>query len=367
MIATAAPPALVAPAPYEVSFGRIAGVAPAGARHVIVRVGGRVLAARVIRGRSFDFEISLPRGEHTITVSSGSLTFVAQHVVGLPAAARPHAAQATLDPALRSAIVPVARGFSGTSAVFVKDLVTGAGAAWNARARFPAASTLKPAIAVEVLRVLHGKPAPGSWLDAELRRMLVESSNDSANELEVWLAGSTPAGGARVNELLRLLGLVDTDMYGGYLRDTQARRPIPGRIERRPPFGRGKYTTALDLGRLLVDVHLASGGRGVLAVRCRGEFTPSDARYLLYLLSLVPDRGKLGRYLGARPVVLAHKAGWITSARHDAGLVYYPGGVFVAAVMTWSGGETDADVLAGRVAAAALARLSNQASTRRKK
>src|SRR5207249_2214049 len=80
---------------------------------------------------------------------------------------------------------------------------------------------------------------------------------------------------------------------------------------------------------------LASGGRGVLAVRCRGEFTPTDGRHLLYLLSLIPDRGKLGRYLGSRPVVLMHKAGWISSARHDAGLVYYPGGVFVAAVMTW--------------------------------
>ena len=57
----------------------------------------------------------------------------------MPAAARPHAVEGALDPVLQSAIVPVARGFSGTTAVFVKDLSTGAGAAWNARARFPAA------------------------------------------------------------------------------------------------------------------------------------------------------------------------------------------------------------------------------------
>ena len=33
-----------------------------------------------------------------------------------------------------------------------------------------------------------------------------------------------------------------------------------------------------------------------------------------------------------------HKAGWISYARHDAGLVYWPGGVFVAAVMTTGSG-----------------------------
>ena len=30
-----------------------------------------------------------------------------------------------------------------------------------------------------------------------------------------------------------------------------------------------------------------------------------------------------------------HKAGWLTGARHDNGIVAYDGGVFVASVMTW--------------------------------
>ena len=51
------------------------------------------------------------------------------------------------------------------------------------------------------------------------------------------------------------------------------------------------------------------------------------------------------------PYALMHKAGWISYARHDAGLVYWPGGVFVAAVMTYgSGVGVASDVLAGRVA-----------------
>ena len=56
-----------------------------------------------------------------------------------------------------------------------------------------------------------------------------------------------------------------------------------------------------------------------------------------------------------RSVVL-HKAGWISSARHDNGLVFWRGGVFVATVLTWRGGG--ADELAGRVARTAYDRFS---------
>jgi beta-lactamase class A len=276
------------------------------------------------------------------------------HVLGLPCAARPRWSAPFADAPLARSVTSLGRGFRGIAGIYVRSLSSGAGAAWNARARFPAASTLKVAIAVEVLRELGAKPAPGSPVDSLLRRMLIESDNDAANRLEVLLGGSTIGGGARVDELLRALGLADTEMYGGYLRSTQARRPaIPLRVEEQPSFGRGKYTTAFDLARLLADVHYASTGNGPLSSRVRG-FTPSDARYLLYLLAQVGDRGKLGRYLGGRGLLL-HKAGWISGARHDAGLVYTGSGVFVAAVMTF--GADDGDELAGRVARGALTLL----------
>ena len=183
--------------------------------------------------------------------------------------------------------------------------------------------------------------------------MLIGSDNDAANELETLFGG-----GSRVDELLEGIGLGDTWMGGGYLRGTPARLPIPLRVESQPTFGCCKYTTAFDLGRLLSYVHLAAGGRGPLARSYGRDFTPSDARHLLYLLAHVPDRGKLGRYLAGGPYALLHKAGWISTARHDAGLVYWPGGVFVAAVMTWGSGVGAAsDTLAGRVAIAVLERL----------
>jgi hypothetical protein len=361
VLAAAPPPVplvLVAPAEREVSFGRIAGRVPRGTWAIVVRAGGRSVAVRRVTGGSFDFSVSLPRRDATVEVtaySSKNRTEQAtvQHVFGLPRSAAPRAVRGALDRPLARTVRTLARSFPGTSGLYVEDLVRGRGAAWNARARFPAASTLKVAIAVEALRSHSGKPSPGSSLDSLLRRMLVDSDNDAANETE-----STFGGGSRVDELLDGLGIGDTWMGGGYLHGTPVLPPIPVRVESQPSFPCCKYTTAFDLARLFTYVHLAAGGRGPLIARYGSTFTPSDARYLLYLLVHVPDRGKLGRFLAGGPYALLHKAGWIVGARHDAGLVYWPGGVFVVAVMTYGRGVGSAsDVLAGRAARLALGRL----------
>jgi hypothetical protein len=362
-VISAAPPppvplALVAPAEREASFGRIAGRLARGRWAVVVRVGARTLAVRKVAGGSFDFWVSLPRRDQTLRVTAYSAqgrraSATVEHVYGLPRSASPRAVSGSRDGDLDRTVRPLARSFRGTSGLYVQDLVSGRGTAWNARARFPAASTLKVAIAVEALRTRAGKPEPGSYLDSLLRRMLIDSDNQAANDVEALFGG-----GRRVDELLRGVGLRDTWMGGGYLRETAGRAPIPARVESQPSFGCCKYTTARDIARLLADVHLAAGGRGPLIARYGRDFTASDARYLLYLLAHVRDRGKLGRFLAGGPYALLHKAGWISSARHDAGLVYWPGGVFVAAVMTWgSGMGVSSDVLAGRVAHATLRRL----------
>jgi hypothetical protein len=104
---------------------------------------------------------------------------------------------------------------------------------------------------------------------------------------------------------------------------------------------------------------LASGGKGRLRATHPG-ITPADARYLLWLTAHVRDQPKLDATVGReRGVEVLHKAGWISSARHDAGLVFWEGGVFVAGVMTWrsSGVSRSSDGLAGRIAAVALQRF----------
>jgi beta-lactamase class A len=279
-------------------------------------------------------------------------------VLGLPARAAPRLTPSVADAVLMRRVRTLVRAFPGIAGIYVADLVTGRGAAWNAKARFPAASTLKLAIAVEALRTLNGPPAPGSSVDALMRSMLVNSDNAAANQLEVFFGGSTSGGSARVNAMMRSLGLVDSEMYGGYELDTRTTaRAIPIRSESQPAIAHTKFTTAWDLGRLARFVHLAAGGRGPLIHRI-GGFSVAEARYLLYVLAHVGDRGKLARFLPSN-VVVAHKAGWIATARHDNGLVYWPRGGLVAAVLAWSpsGVGSAADILAGRVARAALDRF----------
>jgi beta-lactamase class A len=340
---------VVAPAPREVSWGLVAGSAPRGTQRVVVRVGGRVLADRPLRGTRISLRVELPARDATLRVTTvagaRSSSFVVPHVRGLPAAGAPRLSLPRRHPQLDRRVRSLARAFGGVSGVYVQDLASGYGAAWNAAARFPAASTLKLAIAVAVLRRHDG--VPSGRLEVLLRRMLVLSENEAANELEAWLGGSS-----RVEETLRALELHDSLMYGGYetepRRPAATREPIPIRVERRPSFPPGKYTSAWDLARLTRAVYVGAAGKGPL----RGlGVTASEARHLLWLLAHVQDRGKLGRFLGASTSLL-HKGGWLAAVRHDAGVVVWPGGAFVAAVLTWSssGVGTSSDVLAGSVA-----------------
>lgn len=354
------PPAIVAPAPREVSFGLVAGRAPLGTRKIIVHVGRYVAAEKPLRGRSFSIHVRLTGGPTRIRVTAVDgrnrrSSRVVEPVFGLPDDSDPRLPAPRLDAALDRSLRALVRNHGGTSGIYVQDLRTGRGAAWNAKARFPAGSTLKLAIAVTVLRSLERKPEPYTQVARLLGKMIVSSDNDAANALEVWLAGSTSAGSARVNETMRALGLYDSLMYGGYetsRRPAAAAAPIPIRVESQPAFGVGKYTTAADLARLIRSVYLAAAGRGPLP---RLGISGAEARYLLWLLAQVSDRGKLDRFFGTSPVVM-HKAGWITNARHDNGIVAFEGGAFVASVMTWR--VAAADELAGQVALAAFARFA---------
>jgi hypothetical protein len=373
------PPALVrpvitAPGPREASFGIVTGRVDADTVRIVVQVDGVAKADVALTpplrtdlvAAPFRVRVPLPPRDLRIRViayntAGNSAASAVGPVFGLPRAGAPVPLASSEDLVLARRIRALVQDYPGPSSVFVQDLRSGRGAAWNARARYQAASTLKLGIAVEVLRVLRGKPKPGTRLANLFRNMLVYSSNKAANELEIWLGGSTYAGAARVTATLRDLRLSDSHMYGGYIVGTASTRPIPLRVESQPPyFTFGKYTTAWDLARLHRFFHRGAVGRGPL-LDLPGHFTSSDARYLLYTLAHVRDPGKLDRYIGSQPgVSVLHKAGWIIHARHDSGLVFWRGGAFVVTVLTWNWNQagSSSDVLAGRVAQAALRRFS---------
>jgi beta-lactamase class A len=355
-----APPALVAPAPQEVSFGRVTGTAPPGTTRLIVSIGDKRVAEAASAAGRFALTVDIPRHDVRIRVTAvradgHRASSTVGPVFGLPLSARASRYLGHLDANLQRRLRSLATSFPGAAAIYVQDLGTGLGAAWNARATFPAASTLKLAIAVTALERLHGRPRSGSPLARLMRAMLVSSDNRAANTLEAAIGGSVSAGSDLVDAAMRSAGLTGSEMYGGYVIGTAAGpTPIPLRVDEQPRWGVGKHTTAYDLARLLTLVHLAAAGRGSLV---RRGVSPAEARWLLYLLVHSADRGKLDRFLRA-PVAVPHKAGWIASARHDAGIVYWPRGAFVACVMTYGVGVgVRSDVLAGRVAKIALERF----------
>ena len=360
------PPAIVSHAPRETSFGQVSGRVYAGTTRVRVLVDGVVVRSRTVSGpTTFAFLLNLPARDVRIRVVAQDAggtraSRTVSPVYGLPLAGRPFPTPRSIaDAALGRRLRSLARAFPGIAAVYAQDLRTGRGAAWNARARFPAASTLKLAIAMETLRTLGARPTAGSSVDRLLWSMLVRSDNEAANSLLVRLGGSTSGGANRVNALMRSLGVRDSLMYGGYATATltAAARPIPLQVNEQPSFGIGKYTTAWDLVRLHRAVHQAVRGLGPLA-HAGGSFGRRDARYLLWVLAHVADHGKLDRNLPGGVSTL-HKAGWIRQARHDAGIVFWRGGAYVVAVMTWNSGGVGSgpDVLAGRVARSAYDRF----------
>ena len=164
------------------------------------------------------------------------------------------------------------------------------------------------------------------------------------------------------------MGLERTVMYGGYVLGTSlepprglAARGVPLSVVDQPSWGVGKATTALDLARLHRAVWLASGGLGPLAAGT-GPVSPQPRLAISFTssrTSRTTASSVASSSAGPGRVVL-HKAGWIDPARHDAGLVIWRGGILVAAVMTYDrgGAGTRSDVLAGRVAQAAVRRFS---------
>ena len=170
MIVTPAlpPPAIEQPAPHQVSYGLVTGRAARGTTRVIVLANGKRLAAKPLEGRRFSLRVALPRGDVTVRVTTvardGRRSSAHVHdVFGLPPG-RGRASCAAREDAVARAEARRARPRLSRArpAYYVQSLTGGAGAAWNAKARFPAASTLKLAIAATVLAEHRGIPPPGS-------------------------------------------------------------------------------------------------------------------------------------------------------------------------------------------------------------
>jgi beta-lactamase class A len=356
VIAHAPPPPPVISAP-PVSFGHAVVRLRASAERVEVQADGRITARLRPPPGPRRISVPVPTGVHAVRVRAigrtGARWSATVRVRALPhSALRAGRVPGFVDRALQRDVERLAGETSAITGVYVQHLVTGCGAALNADAQFPAASTLKAAILVDAVR--HGQAAS---LRSTLDRMIIDSDDRSANTALAALGGgSGDAGAVQVTDTLHDLGLARSLVRRPYIIE-QERRPLPIETTAAPPLSTNFVSTPYELARLMVAVHRGAIGRG--GVERLGIGTAEARRELLARLLDVRDTTKLVAGLPSG-VPVAHKTGYTDDVRHDAGIIYLRSGPVVASAMTYRassiGGTGERFI--SRVAAAARGRLA---------
>jgi beta-lactamase class A len=255
------------------------------------------------------------------------------------------AAAATGDvPRLDVALAKAAEGFAGISAIYTRDLTTGAEASWNDTARFPAASTVKLGVLAAALRQFAPYPEeqPAFY---DLRALAGWSSNLAANRLAHRIGGAAVAQAE-----LRRLGADSSTYRGNYTVGTAL-------VPRSPPAVSATVTTARDLALVLTTLQRVAIGDP--KARARSGLSVHGARVALGLLLSSQPAGDNAGLLrpalgGALPI--AQKQGWLRSARLTAAIVYTGRGPRIVVICAYAPGLSRASAqLLGRRVAAALA------------
>jgi beta-lactamase class A len=343
--------------------------------HAVVRVGrdtaslgisvdGRFVRRVAVPRSPRSIKVELPWGFHTLRVrarnAAGARWSRSVPLWVLPESSRrAKGIGGRTDRRLQRDLVALTARVPATTGFYVQHLVTGCGAAVNAGARFPAASTLKAAILLDVQR--RSKGTPSAAMNRLLDEMIIESNDLAANRvLEIQGGGSGVTGADRVTATMRAMGLRDSLIRRPYIIEPAERQggtPIPVDTTAQPQLLTNFISTPYELGRIMVAIHRGMRGGGPLprvGVRSAAIRTGVVPR----LLS-VRDRTKL---VAGVPdgILVAHKTGYNTNVKHDAGIVYLRSGPVVVVAMSWSAsGVSDAvgDRFVADVARAAVARL----------
>ena len=331
-----------------------------------VWIDGRLVRAVRVARAPGTVAVPLPVGLHSLRVrarGAGGVRWSRTRVLWvLPSSARKaNGIGGRIDQRLQGDLVRLTGRLPAISGVYVQHLVSGCGAAVNAGARFPAASTLKVVILLDVQRRSKGRPS--ATMNRLLDQMIIESSDGAANQvLAIQGGGSALAGAARVTETMQAMGLRESLVRRPYIIEAVARStapPIRVRTTAQPALFTNFISTPYELARVMVAIQRGMRGGGPLPPI--GVGSRSIRVGVLPRLLVVRDRTKL--VAGAPPgVVVAHKSGYNTNVKHDAGILYLRSGPVVAVAMTWSAsgvGDAVGDAFVASVARAASARLGS--------
>ena len=329
-------PLAMSPAAGEAFFGAVVARAPREADAARLLVDGRPAARARVRGGRARFSVRAEPGRHTlrVTFSRGARALGSARAAGawlLPSGARRAAPGSERRAALTATLSDALAGGPRYRAAWVQDLTSGEVAGVNAAAPFPAASTVKLGVLAGALARLGARPERSPYAD-DLRAMAGWSSNLATNRLLRRLGGTATAADG-----LRRLGARASTFPGEFLVATELQPALPAAdAAEAPPRVSGRVTTAEDLGRMLFSLHAAAVGAP--GARAETGLTAHQARLGLGWLLSSEQRGDNVSLLagGVAPgTPIAQKNGWISTARHAAGIVYAPGGPAIAVVLTY--------------------------------
>ena len=361
--------AALPPAPVIITPGTAMGEAVVAVgrdtKSLGVWLDGKFVRRIAVKRAPARLAVPLPIGLHTLRVRArgpGGVRWApARTLWVLPRSAqKAKGIGGYVDVRLQRDIDALARRLPAISGVYVQHLVSGCGAAVNAGAKFPAASTLKAAILLDVERRSKGHPSAG--MSGLLDQMIIDSSDRAANQVLATVGGGNAVtGAARVTDTLRAMGLRDSLIRRPYIIEValkrRSRTPIPVRTTAQPALFTNFITTPYELTRVMVATHRGMRGNGPLPGIGVGPKTIRTE--VLPRLLRVRDRSKL--VAGAPDgVMVAHKSGYNTNVKHDAGIMYLRSGPVAVTAMTWSASSvSDAvgDRFVADVARAAALRL----------
>jgi beta-lactamase class A len=235
------------------------------------------------------------------------------------------------DAALQGLVERVVDADNGSSGFVVRHLVSGATATYHDRDVFRSASLAKVPILVETFRQLAaGSMRPDETLlvtadsitdgagvlqgrvgerisVAELLRLSVSVSDNVAARLLMQRAGGVDA----VNRTMASLGLTQTRLYAD---------------------DRPNTTTASEMATLMTWIATRTPLGTTRGAPARLAALPVQ-NSLAALLSMSQAQSWLTDGV-PKDILVSHKSGQLPGARHDAGVVYAPGGPYVVVVLT---------------------------------
>jgi beta-lactamase class A len=225
-------------------------------------------------------------------------------------------------------LTALAQGVDGRVGLYLKDLVSGEAFALRADEVFPAASTIKLGVALELCR----QDQAGG---ARLKERHTLRARD-AIEGSAMVANLEPGGAVSLRDLMVFMLVVSDNGATNILMDRLGMERVNGTLE-----GLGLHQTRLR--RKMMDFAAAKAGRqntstprelGELLLHLQtGKTLQPPAREALLRILKTPKASYLPRLL-PEDLEVANKPGSLPGTRNDVGLFFVQGRPFLLAVMS---------------------------------